>query len=51
MNKQLEIIGEKQYINLLDSMRNTVQEQITLHISYVRSTILSHDTRRNCFFH
>ena len=35
MSTQLITLGEKQHVDLLSSLRTTVQEQITLHISYV----------------
>ena len=37
MAKQLEAIGDHQYTNLLDSMKTTIEQQVTLHISYVCS--------------
>ena len=39
MARLLDAIGDKQQTELVNSLRTTVQDQITLHISYVRFSL------------
>ena len=51
MAKLLDAIGDKQQTELVNSLRSTVQDQITLHISYVSSfppTIVSSRSHLRC---